>query len=415
MLFVAPALEEPWGCGATIAVTQGNNGGLSHTGTEQFAWDFDLDVGHYVHSVADGTVARVREDSTVGGCDSDFGDAANYVVIDHGDGTGGLYLHLAPGTVPVQEGDVVRSGDFIGRVGLTGWVCGDHLHYQTQENCSSWYCQSVSAAFDDYGVPVDGTAMVSDNCVPCQALLAGAEIEIDEADFGCFTGAQPSWTTSTAGLGAHHLHAAAGPGALDVGVWRFGIATPGRYEIEAHIPSDDATASVSYRIVHDEGTSDVPVDQAQHGGWYSLGTFLFQSEADPRVELAAASDTAGLRVAYDGLRIRFVEGVGSGDSSSSNSGSDSDATTAGPADTEDPPDSDGSGSPPRPTTGSDDDTSGGGSGPSSASSTSAASDGAALPGFGGQQDDGCACTTNPPAPSVGWLCILLAGCVRRRR
>ena len=92
---------------------------MSHNGTETFAWDFDLDQGHFVHAVVGGTVTMVREDRTVGGCSSDFGNAANYVVIDHGDGTGGLYLHFAPGSSPLSVGETVRAGDMIGRVGLT--------------------------------------------------------------------------------------------------------------------------------------------------------------------------------------------------------------------------------------------------------------------------------------------------------
>ncbi|MEM6295395.1 MAG: peptidoglycan DD-metalloendopeptidase family protein [Myxococcota bacterium] len=421
-LFMAPPLEEPWGCGDSYIVSQGNNSAVSHNGSEAFAWDFDLDEGHFVHAVAGGTVTMVREDSTVGGCSSDFGNAANYVVIDHGDGTGGLYLHFAPNSSPLSVGDPVRAGDMIGRVGLTGWVCGDHLHYQTQEVCGSWYCQSVMASFDDYGVPGYGVSMQSDNCVPCERALDGGVTEIDEADFGCFTGAQQHWTTSTAGLGAHHLHTAATAGGGDLGVWRFGVDTPGTYALDVHIPSNHATAAVSYRVVSDEGVTDVAVNQVDLVGWHGLGEFSFgSSEDDPRVELSNNSGSAGARVAYDAIRLSFIEGPpgesGSTDGGDETGGGDSTAGT-----TADPSTSAGSdgntssaGDTAEPTTAGDsagdDGSPSGTSGGTTVGESSGAGSGDALPGYGGSNaESGCRTGGDPG----GLLLLALLG-IRRRR
>ena len=64
-----------------------------------------------------GTVALVRK----------FGMHGNTVVINHGGGVVGIYLHLRD--FGVAEGQTVKAGEKIGRVGATGAATGPHLHY----------------------------------------------------------------------------------------------------------------------------------------------------------------------------------------------------------------------------------------------------------------------------------------------
>ncbi|MFK8066638.1 MAG: peptidoglycan DD-metalloendopeptidase family protein [Gammaproteobacteria bacterium] len=49
------------------------------------------------------------------------------VFIDHGLGMITMYCHLSE--IDSAEGDVVSTGDFIGKVGMTGRVTGPHLHW----------------------------------------------------------------------------------------------------------------------------------------------------------------------------------------------------------------------------------------------------------------------------------------------
>jgi murein DD-endopeptidase MepM/ murein hydrolase activator NlpD len=56
-----------------------------------------------------------------------FGLHGNTLVVAHGDGIAGLYLHLSQ--FCVREGDIVTAGQLIGRVGHTGAATGPHLHY----------------------------------------------------------------------------------------------------------------------------------------------------------------------------------------------------------------------------------------------------------------------------------------------
>ncbi len=51
----------------------------------------------------------------------------NSVLIDHGQGVHSAYFHLD--TALVKQGDVLRAGTLIGRVGMTGLTTGPHLHF----------------------------------------------------------------------------------------------------------------------------------------------------------------------------------------------------------------------------------------------------------------------------------------------
>lgn len=61
----------------------------------------------------------------------------NAVIIDHGNGIKTYYFHLKRGSVTVQKGDTVSSGDVIGYMGNTGNSTGAHLHFGIKIN-NSW-------------------------------------------------------------------------------------------------------------------------------------------------------------------------------------------------------------------------------------------------------------------------------------
>jgi murein DD-endopeptidase MepM/ murein hydrolase activator NlpD len=61
---------------------------------------------------------------------ADVGDyilSGRTVLIDHGQGVVSAYFHLD--TALVSQGDMVRAGQRIARVGATGLATGPHLHF----------------------------------------------------------------------------------------------------------------------------------------------------------------------------------------------------------------------------------------------------------------------------------------------
>jgi len=94
----------------------------------------------------------------------------NRVVVDHGDGTSALYLHLTQNGALVNVGDVVTQGQVIAKSGSSGCSTGAHLHFQVMNagTYGSWYNQSIAVKFCDVssnnGVPVSGSSYTASPC-----------------------------------------------------------------------------------------------------------------------------------------------------------------------------------------------------------------------------------------------------------
>ncbi len=169
-----PGYVLPWAGGEIHTVTQGEETTLTHNGSAAYAFDFDLTTDT-VAAARGGRVTLIRMDSNVGGCSSAFSGSANYIVIDHGDGSSGLYLHLAQNGVFVKPGEMVWQGQIIGTSGETGLTCSDHyagpgphLHFQVERTePGHYFTQSMPIAFDDIagndGVPQPEHSYVSGN------------------------------------------------------------------------------------------------------------------------------------------------------------------------------------------------------------------------------------------------------------
>ena len=136
---------------------------------QAYAWDFDMPTGSVVEAARAGVVRFVGQDSNIGGVNwKEDISQANYVVVDHGDGTSAAYLHVMYHGALVKVGDHVSQGQPIAYSGATGFASGPHLHFQVEKtDAGSWFSQSVPVRFVEVtangGVPVQGQGYVSGN------------------------------------------------------------------------------------------------------------------------------------------------------------------------------------------------------------------------------------------------------------
>jgi murein DD-endopeptidase MepM/ murein hydrolase activator NlpD len=160
----------PLQVGSHVIVTQGNGGG--HTNKEFYAWDFAVfgsSAEFPVVAARGGTVIGLEAGYKTSQSCKNLGcwTLANYVLIDHGDNTSALYLHLAEGSIKVALGQKVTQGKNLGDADCTGWSTGNHLHFQVEQAPSKpvldqvradkaaagwWFTQSISITFADPSV-----------------------------------------------------------------------------------------------------------------------------------------------------------------------------------------------------------------------------------------------------------------------
>lgn len=119
----------PFAKGTGVYVSQGYNGGMSHKGLSAYAIDFPLPSGTAVFAAREGIVVGAEGSNSLGGASPEYRRYANYVIIEHDDGTMGNYYHLRQGGAAVKIGDKVTKGQLIAYSGNTGYSSGAHLHF----------------------------------------------------------------------------------------------------------------------------------------------------------------------------------------------------------------------------------------------------------------------------------------------
>ena len=130
-------------------VMQADFGTYSHQkgSGDDHAIDFQMPTGTRVCAARDGTVVAFRQDSAVGAPREKYLYAANYVVVQHEDGTFAEYLHLKQNGVAVSLGQKVKMGETLGFSGSTGFSSEPHLHFavfqtvdgQTRRTFPIWF------------------------------------------------------------------------------------------------------------------------------------------------------------------------------------------------------------------------------------------------------------------------------------
>jgi hypothetical protein len=80
--------------------------------------------------------------------------AGNCVIIDHGNAEYSVLMHMQPGSVTVEAGDRVLTGQVLGKLGNSGDSFGPHLHYQLQSGPRLFQDQPLPFRFQNLDVPL---------------------------------------------------------------------------------------------------------------------------------------------------------------------------------------------------------------------------------------------------------------------
>ncbi len=123
----------PFAKGSAVRVSQGYHGDTSHKGLSAYAIDFPLPMGTSIYAARNGIVVGVEVSNNYGGPSPQYRPYANYVVIEHDDGTMGNYYHLKQGGTAVKIGDKVTKGQLIAYSGNTGYTTAPHLHFSVSK------------------------------------------------------------------------------------------------------------------------------------------------------------------------------------------------------------------------------------------------------------------------------------------
>jgi len=122
------AIQWPFPVGVPISAAYGSTDYLSEFSTPHHGVDLTPGAGAEIHVIADGTVRIATEAG---------GDYGVTVVVDHvidGALVSTRYGHMQYGSLTVSQGDTVKAGDVIGKVGQTGKATGPHLHFEVLLN-----------------------------------------------------------------------------------------------------------------------------------------------------------------------------------------------------------------------------------------------------------------------------------------
>jgi murein DD-endopeptidase MepM/ murein hydrolase activator NlpD len=137
-------------------ICQSDDGPLSTHTKGDYAIDICAPLGSKLLASHDGIVLAVETSKTEGGTDPRFKTAGgNYLVLIHESGLRTYYGHLAPNSSEYIAGDFVRRGAPIGKVGLTGFTAGPHVHFQATYMDQQLVERNINPRFINAdGVPV---------------------------------------------------------------------------------------------------------------------------------------------------------------------------------------------------------------------------------------------------------------------
>ncbi len=127
----------PWSKGTSMQLTQDCNDSCcsDHVGNDEYAWDWANGSSFVVRAARTGTITHLKINSTKGCATTACSTDVNMIVVDHGDGSQAIYMHVAGNTAApgITCGAKVVQGQPLAMAGTTGHSTGVHLHFQVSQ------------------------------------------------------------------------------------------------------------------------------------------------------------------------------------------------------------------------------------------------------------------------------------------
>jgi len=121
-----------------IDILKVGSDGRFFKGREKSVTDF-YSYNEPVYAPADGRVVEVVDglDSDILGNQDIDNPAGNYVIFNIGNGKYVYFAHFKKGSIIVEKDQFLKTGEFIGRIGNSGYSTHPHLHMHVQNKATS--------------------------------------------------------------------------------------------------------------------------------------------------------------------------------------------------------------------------------------------------------------------------------------
>jgi hypothetical protein len=264
---------------------------------------------------------------------------ANYIVIDHGDGTQTTMLHLAQGSLDpaVACGTFVRRGQRLATTGTTGWSTGVHLHVERDQvkpnlkktcecgadgtacapNAVEWNLFWPSSAQPN--LPVEFEEWKNASQPDNRRGLIGPSKNVDEREEivtleaeGRFSSLTGDWSEVATGghRGAYKAAKASTQPTASFSL-KNAVAKAGTYEVWAYLPLGNAGADAIFDVRGGAaGSVRGTTSQAMTGGAFhpvrGLEHVKLGGKGEETLTISSSSDDEGKALAVDAIVLRRV-------------------------------------------------------------------------------------------------------------
>jgi len=137
----------PYRPGKAFWVVQGYGGKFTHRERSRYSIDFAMPEGTPIYAAREGIVAETKMDSDENGTTEEYRELANYIIVEHPDGTWAEYYHLKENGVQVKVDEKVQTGELIGYSGNTGYSKIPHLHFAVRKTISGKVSSTIPVKF----------------------------------------------------------------------------------------------------------------------------------------------------------------------------------------------------------------------------------------------------------------------------